>query len=418
MRKNRQNSNIPQIFLLVLLIVIYLSACGKETDTDSAEIYDFDEPGQQDEASDVKSELLEETEPMKYPMETVYTDEEHNLITYGSINYNTSYFHVIRIVEEENRTTFVTKMDADFIETKSSDAPIERTYIFSKEPNLVIDSYQEAMQFFAQISEYQTFRSYIEDEEDGFQSFYMAINGEKTYYLIALTGEEGFYFIETENNSSMDRSLMWNDSEYREYEYDLSQVECGQDYTAQIEMQIYYQDQRAEYQVTSDLLSYTGELQIVPSEDKEYDLIREMNITNIEKGEQWDVSSTRWPGDYENADDYPQFINVNGDGYLDFRICVGHGTRNTWYIVFVWDIESGKYIQLEEDGAAKGKDDYLTNRFDDPFFQDGYLKQVFGDSTRQVYQLFRVEGNKLIMIEEDISVYDEELGDWVDQKEE
>lgn len=438
MRRGMQktkNWKIQRICLLLLFIAIELSACSKGTDENGqieemgsnvVETYISDESMQQDETEspdtesdeDMESESLAETEAIEYPLETVYTDEEHNLITYGGINYDISYFHLVKIVEEENRTTFIAEMDAKFRELESADASVERTYIFTQEPNFSIEGYQEAMQYFSLMSDYHSFRSYLENTEDGIRALYMASNDDKSYYLIALTGEEGFYFIEAENDNSVDRSIMGYASEYREYEYDLSELECGQGYTVQIETGTNYRKQRAEYKVTSELLSYAGELQIMPSENQDYDFVKEMKITNIEDGGQWKESSVSWFADYGDANDFPEFINVNGDGYPDFRVCVGHGTRNTWYIIFVWDTESGKYVQVEEDGTAKGKAEYLRNKFDEPIFHDGYLEQVFGDSTTRVYQLFQLVGNKLVLVEENIDVYNEELGEWVDYGEE
>lgn len=59
----------------------------------------------------------------------------------------------------------------------------------------------------------------------------------------------------------------------QEYVYDLSEIECGQGKTAQVERFYYPQENRAEYKVTSDWLNYTTKIQGRESEESADTLI-------------------------------------------------------------------------------------------------------------------------------------------------
>ena len=113
------------------------------------------------------AEDAEETESTEYPIETVYTDEDYEIqIEYGGISFHMIDFHLTKTVEEEDKTTFCAELDADRRELEWwADKPMERTYVISREEDLVINDYREAMQYFERISEYQAFRSYSENEK-------------------------------------------------------------------------------------------------------------------------------------------------------------------------------------------------------------------------------------------------------------
>ena len=400
MKKKQRNKHqkIKKVSLLLLLMVLCLSACGTE------------EIEQNEQTEEMNIELLpsKETDINEYPIETEYTDEDYEIfIGYGGISFHLIDFHLTKIVEEEDKVTFYAELDADKRELEGwKDKPTDSTYIISKEEDLVINDYQEAMQYFDRISEYQAFRSYSENEKDGFRAVYAAIIGDKAYYLAAVTEEDGFYFIEAENDSTVDMSLMRHTSECIEYEYELSEVECGQDSITQLKTEIYYLEHRAEYEVMSDLLSYSAELQIIPAEENGSGATNTFDITI--GGESQETLSTQWISEHFDYYQYPSFMDANEDGYLDFLGYIATGTRSTYYYIFVWDIESGQYVQAVIDGE-EAEDTVTPNSFPNPAFEDGYVKRWFPDSYSPSYQCFRWEGTKLVLDDEYHWIYDEEF---------
>ena len=408
MKMKRNHSVKRHITILSILYLfgtsIVLSGCGKD---DAASKVNIPVPDHSAQDNTVMADA-EETESTEYPIETVYTDEDYEIqIEYGGISFHMIDFHLTKTVEEEDKTTFCAELDADRRELEWwADKPMERTYVISKEEDLVINDYREAMQYFERISEYQAFRSYSENEKDGFRAVYAAVNDDKAYYLAAVTGEDGFYFIEAENDSTVDRRLMWHDSDYIEYAYELSEVECGQNSITQLKKEIYYQEQRAEYRVTSDLLSYSAKLQITPAEGNGAGATNTFDI--MIDGEPQKTLSTQWISEHFNYHEYPSFMDANEDGYLDFMGYIATGTRSTYYYIFVWDTESGQYVQAVIDGE-EAEDTVMPNSFPDPAFEDGYVKRWFPDSYSPTYQCFRWEGTKLVLDDEYHWIYDEEF---------
>lgn len=400
--------------LYVFGVCLVLTSCGQDDITEQNHAATYDDSVQD---NTIMSEA-EETKTTAYPIETVYTDEEHDSIEYGNISILLTFFHLTKIVEEEDKITFIAELDADKRELPGwADKPINRTYIISREENLVINDYREAMQYFERISEFQAFRSYSENEEDGFCAVYAAVNGDKAYYLAAVTGEDGFYFIEAENDSTVDYDLMWHTSDYIEYEYELSEVECGQDSTAQLKTEIFYQAHRAEYEVTSDPLSYTAELQITPTPTEE-DRAGVTNTLDITiDGESQATLSTQWKSVAMTYYRYPMFLDANADGYIDFLGYIETGTRSSYYYIFVWDMKLGQYAQAVIDGE-EAEDTVTLNSFPDPVFEDGYVKRWFPGSYSSSYQCFRWEGTKLVLDDEYQWLYDEELEAYIGVEEE
>ncbi|MCH5263290.1 MAG: LysM peptidoglycan-binding domain-containing protein [Lachnospiraceae bacterium] len=365
---------------------------------------------------------------MDIPVETVYTDEECKEITFGNIKCSISkFYHIARVVEEENQTTFYAEADSKPDEP-GFHGPQQRIYIVRKEPELP-DSYEEAIKYFEGITELSYFKSYQTADDNKIRALYKAMEADedKAYYLVGVSGEDGLYFIETED-ILLDNSLAvlyGRKSPFvEEYCYTLSDVKCGRNYTAQVEKNIYYGEMRAEYKVTSDLLNYTAEFSAVPSEDDESKLVNTWNVTL--ENEPYKVPTVQWVSEALTRFgylDYPDFDDMNADGYPDLLgyVYTPHGSRSM-KTIFVWDEQEQKYVQVIKVGDSKESE--WPNTFCSPHASDDRVEEwhiKYEDMIETVhYYCYRWEGNKLILDDEDeyTLVYDMEKDMYVREDEE
>ena len=355
---------------------------------------------------------------MDIPIETVYTDEECKEITFGNINCNISkFYHIARVVEEENRTTFYAEADSKPDEP-GFHGPQQITYTVSKEPELS-DSYEEAFKYFEGITELRYFRSYQTADDNTIRALYKAMEADedKAYYLVGVSGEDGLYFIETEDillDSGLAVLYGRNSPFVEEYCYTLSDIKCGRNYIAQAEKNIYFGEMRAEYKVTSDLLNYTAEFSAVPSEDDESKLVNTWNVTL--ENEPYKVSTVQWISDAQTRLgylDYPDFDDMNADGYLDLLgyVYTPHRSRSM-KTIFVWDEQEQEYVQVIKVGGSQESE--WPNTFCSPFASDDRVEEwhiKYEDMIETVhYYCYRWEGNKLLLDDEDeyTLVYDME----------
>ena len=364
---------------------------------------------------------------MDVPIETVYTDESCKEITIGDISCNVRKFHhVAKVVEEENQTTFFAEADSEPDEPGFF-GPQQITYIVRKEPELS-DSYEEAVEYFEGIGEFRNFESYQTADDNKIRVLHKAVraDGEKAYYLVGVSGEDGLYFIETEDillDNHLQVQYGRNNPFVEEYCYTVSDVKCGWDYTytAQVEKKIYYEEMRAEYKVTSERLNYTAEFSAVPSEDDESKLVNTLNVTL--EDDQYIVSAVQWISDGLTQSDYPEFRDMNADGYLDL-LCYAYtpdSSSRSMEIIFVWDKQEGEYVQVSKKGGPK---EYgWPDTFESPYERDGQGRMVeewhyeYGGDTRKARQyIYQWEDNQLaLMIESESEyIFDAEAGTYVD----
>ena len=382
----------------------------------SAAINDFDE-----------SEMQEKEDTEAYPIETIYTDEECKEITIGNISCDVrKFYHVAKIVEEENKITFFAETDSKPNEP-GFDGPQQITYIVSKEPELS-DSYEDAIKYFEGIREFRGFESYQTADDNTIRALHKAVGrGEdKAYYLVGVSEEDGLYFIETED-ILLDNHLQvqyGRDNPFvEEYCCTVSDVKCGWDYTytAQVEKKIYYEEMHAEYKVTSERLNYSAEFSAVPSEDDESKLVNTLNVTL--EDDQYKVPAVQWVSDGLTRSDYPEFRDMNADGYLDL-LCYAYtpdSSSRSMEIIFVWDEREDEYVQVSKIG---GPEEYgWSDTFESPYESDGQGRLVEewhyeyeGDTRKAREYIYQWEDNQLSLMIESESEYtfDAEIGTYVD----
>lgn len=152
------------------------------------------------------------------------------------------YYHIVKIIEEENQTTYYAEEDSEPHEPRFS-GPRQITYIFRKEPELS-DSYEEAVKYFEGIRELRIFESYQTADDNKIRVLYKAMGRgeEKAYYLVGVNGEDGLYFIETEDIVLDNRLQVLygrSSSLVEEYCYILYDIKCGGHYTETVQRAIY-----------------------------------------------------------------------------------------------------------------------------------------------------------------------------------
>lgn len=367
---------------------------SKRTDEDefvSAVLYDEPEPP-------------EEQQPQEYPVETMYTDEDHKHIAYGNISFDMDHSaYLTRVIEEEGRTAFVAQ---DFFYVSSEERMVwsEVTYSFSREPDLVITDYDRAMQYFDKISECRDFTVYRYPEnaaKNNISALYTATMADgKTYCLADCKGEEGFYLIEASANVGILRWLtgcMVN--QYKEYEYSAEEIECAGGRTARVESFFYPGEHRAEYRVTSDGANFTAKLQSRESEESAYARTLTMDIEITQETGQIKSQRLQWvcDGVEEVEEIYPDsrkmhFQDADRDGYLDFLPVIDVTVRESCQAVFVWDWESEEYVRVSVEDAL-----FPDTVASHPQFYDGYMVQstVVGFYEQRL-ERYRWEGHKLV----------------------
>ena len=190
-----------------------------------------------------------------------------------------------------------------------------------------------------------------------------------------------------------------------EYEYDLSEIECGQSQTARVERFYYPDENRAEVNIDSELLSYTAKIQSRESEEYADTLIITMDVEIAQEGKTIKSQQIEWkysdnPYDYSTFNGAeavdlicPNFQDANRDGYLDFLVLNYFTSREGWHTIFVWDTESEEYVQVKIDGSSE------HGRISSyPEFYDGYVEQwsIVG-FYEQRFERFRWEGNELVL---------------------
>ena len=373
-----------------------------EAETAQTGLAEAGEPdGDTEAASADDDERQEEREQKRYPIETVYEDEGHKHVVFGNLTFDMSADHLVKTIQDEDRITFITDTDRRNAESYHHS---EVTYIFSKEPDLVIANYKEALQYFEERLEYRNFISYSYPEntaKNNVCDLYMAtVEDGKTYYLIKCKGEEGLYLIEASANVGVLRWLTGRmANQYKEYEYSVEEIECTGGQTARVERFFYPAARRAEYAVTSDGLSYTARLQSRESKESAYTHTFTMDI-EIAQGE-GETKSQRleWicDGVEEGESIYPDsrdmhFQDADRDGYLDFMPVTDVTVRESWWAVFVWDRESKEYVRATVEDSLF-PDTVASN----PQFYDGYIVQstVVGFYEQRL-ERYRWEGHKLV----------------------
>lgn len=205
---------------------------------------------------------------------------------------------------------------------------------------------------------------------------------------------------------TLDKEIVDNSVD-KEYEYDLSEIECGQGKTVQVERLYYPQENRAEFRVTSELLNYTVKLQSRESEEFADTYILTMDVEIAQYGKDAKLQRIEWEVNIYNKDYSiyygtemsdiicPNFQDANRDGYLDFLVLNYFTSRERWHTIFVWDTESEEYVQVKIDGQESGR---ISS---DPKFYDGYVEQwsIVG-FYEQRFERFRWEGNELVLEDE------------------
>lgn len=374
-----------------------------EAETAQTDLAEAGEPDEEPEEAVFaeSAERQDEREQKKYPIETIYEDEGHKHVIYGNLTFDMSADHLVKIVKEEDRTIFVTDIDGRNAESYRRS---EMTYIFSKEPDLAIANYKEAVQYFEERLEYRNFISYSYPEntaKNNVCDLYMAtVEDGKTYYLIKCKGEEGLYRIEASADVGI---LRWVTgclgNQYKEYEYSVKGIECAEGQTARVERFFYPNEHRADYKVTSDWLNYTAKLQSRESEDSACTHALTMDIEITRETGQIKSQRLQWvcDGVEEGESIYPDprdmhFQDADRDGYLDFMPVTDVTVRESWWAVFVWDGESEEYAKVTVEDSL-----FPDTVASYPQFYAGYMVQdtVVGFYEQRL-ERYRWEGNKLI----------------------
>ena len=369
-----------------------------------------------------------EQDTMKYVAETTYTSKDNKTITYGSLSFDmyNAAAYLTSIIEEEGKTTFVAQDHFDVLDDGQRDVWTEVTYIISKEPDLAIANYQEAMQYFEDRFECRYFLSRNCPDNvgiNGISALYEAKPANDmrtTYYLVKIKGEEGFYLIETSRGRWVDLLLLHNSvnsgNEYAyEYEFEVSETECGDGYTARVEEKYFPKEHRKEYKVTSDLLNYTAKVQHRADEEDAWTNYYTMDI-EISRGEgQIKTQQIQWACEGVDSGVYPEFLDANWDGYPDLCICEIVTVYNGGLCrIYVWDENKEEYIQAAIDNPEA--EDYIAADVL-PIHSEDCLEQGYSlGFYEKHFQRFRWNGNAFILIEQIVYMYDEELNDYVERE--
>ena len=381
-----------------------------------------------DEIMEAGDQYDAEQDTMKYVAETTYTGKDHKTITYGSLSFDmyNAAAYLTNIIEEEGKTTFVAQDHFDVLDDGRRDVWAEATYVISKEPDLAIANYREAMQYFEDRFECRYFLSRNCPDNvgiNGISALYEAKPANDmrtTYYLVKIKGEEGFYLIETSRGRWVDLLLLHNSvnagNEYAyEYELEVSETECGDGYTARVEEKYFPKEHRKEYKVTSDLLNYTAKVQHRADEEDAWTNYYTMDI-EISRGEgQIKTQQIQWACEGVDSGVYPEFLDANWDGYPDLCICEIVTVYNGGLCrIYVWDENKEEYIQAAIDNPEA--EDYIAADVL-PIHSEDCLEQSYSlGFYEKHYQRFRWDGNEFALIEQIVYVYDEELDDYVEQE--
>ena len=369
-----------------------------------------------------------EHDEMKYVAETTYKSKGHRTITFGSLSFD-MYSHaayLTHVIEEEDKATFVAQDHFDVLDDGRRDVWAEATYMISKEPDLAIASYQEARQYFEDRFECRYFlsRSCPENVKvNGICALYEAKpanDTRTTYYLVKIKGEDGFYLIETSRGRWVDLSLLRNavnaGNEYTyEYEFEVSEIECGEGYTARVEEAYFSKEHRKEYKVTSDLLNYTAKVRHQTDEEDAYTNYYTMDLGITRDGGQPKTQQIQWTCEWANTSVYPEFLDANWDGYPDLCICEIATVYNGGLCrIYVWDEKKEEYVQAAIDNPEA--EDYIAADVL-PIHSEDCLEQSYSlGFYEKHYQRFRWDGSAFVLIEQIIYVYDEEQNDYVEQE--
>ena len=366
---------------------------------------------------------------MKYVAETTYMGKDHKTITYGSLSFDLDNpaAYLTSIIEEEDKTTFAVqdyfyKLDGVY------DVWKEVTYIFSKEPDLTIANYQEAMQYFEDRFACRYFASLSCPENIGVGDICALYTAKpedsagKSYRLVKIMGEEGFYLIETSMDRMTDRQLLRNSSvSYAgytyEYEYEVSEIECGEGYTARVEEAYFPEEHRKEYRVTSDSLNYIAKVQHRADEGDAYKHYFTMDI-EITRGEgRIKTQQIQWicEGVDRSTFIYPEFLDADWDGCPDLSICEIVTAYNGGLCrIYVWDENKEEYVRAAIDNPEI--EDHIAADVL-PVYSEGCLEQWYSlGFYEKHYQRFRWDGSEFVLIEQIVYVYDEELNDYVERE--
>lgn len=368
-----------------------------------------------------------ELDEMKYVAETTYTGKDHRTITYGSLSFDldNSDAYLTNIIEEKDKTTFAAqdyfyKLDGEY------DVWTEVTYIISKEPDLAIADYQDAMRYFEDRFGCRYFASLSCPENAGAGDIYALYTAKpadgtrKSYRLVKIMGEEGFYLIETSMDTITDRQLLRNSSvPYAEYtyecEFEVSEIECSEGHAARVEEEYFPEEHRKEYNVTSDLLNYTAKVQHQADEEDAYTNYYTMDLEITRDGEQPKTQQIQWTCTGVDSGVYPEFLDANWDGYPDLCICEIVTVYNGGLCrIYVWNENKEEYVQAAIDNPEE--EDYIAADVL-PIHNEDCLEQWYSlGFYEKHYQRFRWNGNAFVLIEQIVYVYDEELNDYVEQE--
>lgn len=178
-----------------------------------------------------------------------------------------------------------------------------------------------------------------------------------------------------------------NNDEFRNSEE--QRIPCGQGIEAIVQEKVSQEDRTGAYRIkqTMDGTEYIAELSIEFREEEcEYSYCFELKDAS---GSQ--LQKIEWQTHFEN---YPQFMDLNQDGYLDMQIVIDSAPSYDIKQLYVWDASQKQFQEVQCDETI-GEIEIV----------EGYLKNwVHNGSNKYVYQELAWEGTTLVkQIEEEIS---------------
>lgn len=384
MKKQRINRKLVSLLLIVLLIGSGSVGCsgtkdhivyeeqesnvpeetqlkGESTDSPivteepSVELLPTEEPIEDDPTGDdlsvTEEPLPEETEDTTSQETTVnYDDESHKQVEYGDISFDLSSFHIVTETTAESYKKFHCELN-----TGESCERDEVDYSIEKIDS--IDNKEAAEEYIkGRIGEYQALDTFdnIEDKS-GITQMYEARTETGAYCVVICNGTT-YYTTTTDIGMSYDMLDSSIDETTRK---EIKNVPCGQGIESLVQSEISHRDLTGTYSITQNMDSteYTANLSIDFNEEEyEYKYCFELS-----DGTGSQIQNLEWKTNFEN---YPEFMDLNQDGYLDLKIVIDNTPRYDINQLYIWDATKQSFEKVKSSetiGYFEVNDGYLKN---------------------------------------------------------
>lgn len=315
---------------------------------------------------------------------TTYEDETQDIIQFQTLNFSVSpTYHVVRKTDYGAAESYDCERNEDSIaQDKEFTFTIHETIQMDfKELGSIISYFDY---FDVAYNEILVYTNVL--DESGIESMYVALSDDVSYYLIYL--EDRAYFIQAD----YDRLYNYLFESVPEENYRLKQetINCANGITSNVAEVISYQERLGDYVIDQekDGTEINAHLSITESEDcYQYTLLFSDIYGN-------NIQTLYWDSYFLN---YPEFVDVNMDGYIDIQTVLYEWVRCNSHAFYVWDASQQQYMEVVYENASE--DDILG----EIEIYDGYLINRMDEYVQKL----EWNGNHLVKVSEEICLPDE-----------